>query len=51
MAESLAKTLDNNQLPLLNNTNPEFVPEPLSFIELAVKGLGILVPTYPELYE
>jgi uncharacterized heparinase superfamily protein len=51
MTEFLAKVLDNNKLPLLNDTSPEFVPEPVSVIELAAKVLGIPVPTYPELYE
>jgi uncharacterized heparinase superfamily protein len=51
MVEFLAKILDNGALPLLNDTSPEFVPDPIAVIELAARELGIPVPTHPELYE
>lgn len=51
MTHFLAKILDFGKLPGLNDTSPEFVPDPQAVIAYAAQELQIPIPSYPELDE
>jgi hypothetical protein len=51
MTHFLAKILDFGKLPGLNDTSPEFVPDPQAVIAYAAQELQILIPSYTELDE
>lgn len=51
MTHFLAKVLDFGKLPGLNDTSPEFVPDPQAVITYAAQELQIPVPSYSELDE